>query len=136
MSWYLPGVPSVTSTAGTATNPTTAVILAQITSTGPSSNGGLNSSMVQQTQIAGYFYLGTSTQATEWWIEHCLSTGTGSTALRGNGFQGRTVVVTASGQTSQFVQRFDLTKGDFVRVRIAAAFTGTANAKIQAEVIS
>lgn len=136
MSWYLPGVSAVNSTAGTATNPTTATIVAQVTSTGPSSNGGLNSSRVAMQQVAAYFYLGTSTQATEWWIEHCLSTGTGSTALRGNGFQGRTVVVTASGQSSQFVQKFDLVRGDFLRVRIAAAFTGTANAKIQAEPIA
>jgi hypothetical protein len=135
MSWYLPGALAVNSTAGTANNPTTSAILAQITSTGPSSNGGLNSSLVALTQCVGYFYLGTSTQATEWWVEHCLSTGTGSTALRG-GLQGRTVILTASGQTSQFVQKFDLVKGDFVRVRVATAFTGTANAKIQAEVQS
>jgi len=136
MSWYLPGALAVNSTAGTATNPTTATILAQITSTGPSSNGGLNSSLAPLTQAALYLYLGTSTQATEWWVEHCLSTGTGSTALVGNGFQGRTVLVTASGQTSQFVKKYDLAKGEFVRVRIATAFTGTANAKIQAEVLA
>jgi hypothetical protein len=135
MSWYLPGVPAINSTAGTATNPTTATILAQISSTGPSSNGGLNSSRTAQVQACVYAYLGTSTQATEWWLEHCLSDGLGSTALRG-GLQGRTVLITASGQSSQFVQKFDLFKGDFVRVRIAAAFTGTASAKLQAEVIS
>ena len=136
MSFYVPGVSAVNSTAGTATNPTTATIIAQVTSTGPATNGGLNSSLVAMTQVAAYFWLGTSTQATEWWIEHALSTGLGSTGLRGNGFQGRTVVITASGQTSQFVKRFDLQKGDFIRVRIATGFTGTANGAIQAEPIA
>jgi len=128
MSWYLPGAPAVNSTAGTATNPTTSVLLAQITSSGASTAGGMNSSLVPLTQICAYFYLGTSTQATTWWLEHCLSTGLGSTAIKD-----RTVVITASGQTSQFVKKYDLAKGDLVRVRVATGFTGTADAKIQAE---
>lgn len=131
MSWYLPGALAVNSTAGTATNPTTGTIVAEIRSSGASTAGGLNSSMVPLTQACVYAYLGTSTQATTWWLEHCLSTGLGSTAIRD-----RTVLITASGQTSQFVKKYDLQKGDRVRVRVASAFTGTADAKLQAEVLA
>lgn len=135
MSWYLPGVSAVNSTAGTATNPTTSVIAALVHSTGPSTRAGLLSSGLNgMQQAAAYFYLGGSTTI-EWWIEHCLSTGLGSTALR-NGIQGRTVVYTGTGLTSQFVQKFDLVRGDFIRVRVGAGVTAAASAKIQAEPIA
>jgi hypothetical protein len=137
MSWYLPGVSAVNSTAGAATNPTTATIIAQVgPSTGAVSSGCFNqSSKNAMIQVAAYFYLGGSTTL-EWWIEHCLSTGLGSTALRGNASQGRTIVYTGTGLTSQFVQKFDLVRGDFIRLRVGAGVTASAAGKIQAEPIA
>ena len=132
MSWFLPGVEPVHSTAATATNPTTTTILAELTSTGASSLAGFNMQErdgPHQVQINAY--LGTSTQATAWWVEHVLSTGLGSTAIKN-----RKVLITPSGATSQFVLKYDLAVGDRVRVRVAAAFTGTADAYLSGEVIS
>lgn len=130
MSWFLPGVPAVNSTAGTATNPDTTTIIAYVSSTGASSRAGLQSSYTAKVQAAVYFYLGASTLA-EWWAEHCLSTGLGSTAI-----VERSVFYTQSRQTSQFVKKYDLAKGEFVRVRLGAAITADASGKIQAEVIA
>lgn len=130
MSWHLPGVPAVNSTEGTATNPDTTTILALVSSTGVSSAAGLFSSRVPRVQATVFAYLGASTLA-EWWLEHCLSTGLGSTAVID-----RTVLYTASRQTSQFVKKYDLVRGEFVRVRLGAALTADASAKLQAEPIA
>ena len=128
MSYFLPGVASVNSISTAAVDPSTDTILAVVTSTGVSTAGGL--SLGYAADVAAYFYLGTSTQATEWWVEHCLSTGLGSTAIKD-----RTVFHTSSGNTHQYVKRYTFAVGDLLRVRIAAAFTGRADAKIQVEVI-
>lgn len=132
MSWFLPGTPSVKSTAATATNPTTATIIAELTSTGHSTSAGFgmqSGDAPKQVQVSAF--LGTSTQATAWWLEHVLSTGIGSTAIKS-----RRVLITPSGATSQFVVKYDLVLGDRIRVRVSAAFTGSADGYLDGEVIS
>jgi hypothetical protein len=128
MSYFLPGARTVSSTDTTATNPTTTTIICYVTSTGASTAGGLG--MEYESDVLVNAYLGTSTQATVWWVDHALSSGLGSTAIKD-----QTRLVTASGQTSQFQLRYRLAKGDLIRVRVSAAFTGTADAKLKVEVI-
>jgi hypothetical protein len=119
--------PPITSTQGEATNPTTSVLLAELTGLGGELNG------------AGSLYearllMGASTLAT-FWVEQCHSTGLGSTALReGDAYLGRRVLY-GTIQSAQYVLRFRALSGDRLRVRLQAAITGTAAATLQVEVV-
>ena len=122
MRFFTSGNPPVWSTYATATSPSTTTIVAELDSSNfLSTRGG---------QFAVYAYLGASTNAT-WWVEQCLSTGLGSTAIRQ-----RVVLGTASFQHSQFVLKFDLESGDRVRVRVGSTFTGAADATLMMESIA
>ena len=61
-------------------------------------------------------------------LEHCLSTGLGSTAIRD-----LTVVYTPSNQSPQYVTTVYIEPGDRLRVRVENSITGNASAKIMAE---
>ncbi len=124
MSFYVPGAKSVTSTQTSASNPTTATIIASL----PSSRF---THTTRTADVAAWVYLGADTSAW-WWIEHCVSSGLGSTAIS-NAVRVRTV----TGGSGQFCVRFPLAAPtDFIRVRLGSTFTGTADATIQGEEIS
>ena len=119
MAILAPHNPQIWSTQTTATNPSTTTIIAEVESSVMLSSRGGN--------VNCYAYLGASTAAS-WWIEQCLSTGLGSTAIRK-----QVIVATATGQTSQFLFKFTLEDNDRIRVRLGSTFTGTADASLAVE---
>ena len=131
MAFFAPGNPPRTSTQGTFTNPSTSDLLAEISSLGGETN---RPDVLYEARII----IGASTLCTAV-IEHCLSTGLGSTALQTDGLKGqlgaRTIYATVN-QSAQYVLRFRGTTGDRVRVRLTAAITGTAAATLQIEALA
>lgn len=124
MSFFVPGNPPITSTAASQTNPSTAVLLAELDST------ALHTATAGRTRLHQVnLWCGGSTTL-EWWFEHCTSTGLGSSAITE-----RQVFRTAANQTSQFVRKVSLSNNERLRVRISAALTGSAEAKLQAEAL-
>lgn len=122
--WYDWGNPPINSSALSATDPSTATLIAEIDST---------QFDAQSSRTTGYrvtWIVGASTTA-QFQLEHALSTGLGSTALRD-----RVTVFTASNQSGQFVTTVKREAGDRLRVRVAVALTATVNAKISAEALS
>ncbi len=123
--FYGSGNPPITSTQGEATNPTTSALLAEVTGLGGEANG------------AGKCYVarvivGCSTLASVW-LEQCLSSGLGSTALQeGGAFLGRRILY-GTIQSAQYVVRFRAAPGDRIRLRPAAGISGTVAATIQVE---
>lgn len=116
--------PPVNSTAGQATDPSTSDIVAELDST--------QLHTVNHTQLYDVkVWLGCSTVG-DFVLEHCLSTGLGSTAIRETTF-----LRVSPNLTPQYVKRFSLERGDRIRVRVATAITGsqTAEAKLSAEAL-
>jgi len=120
MAFFVTGNPPLTSTQTTATDPSTTTLVAE-----------LDSTTLITTQRGGIYLLnwwpGASTNAV-WWLEHCLSTGLGSTAIRE-----RQIIRTVTNQHAQYVRKFVLEANDRIRVRVGSTFTGDADVKLQAE---
>lgn len=120
MAWFVTGDPPVLSTAGTATNPSTTTIIAELDSTQLLT---INRGGIYQFNL----WVGSDTAAV-WWAEHCVSTGLGSSAITK-----RTILRTASGQHSQFVLRHKLEQNDRFRVRVGSTSQMAADVTIGAE---
>lgn len=123
MSFFTPGTPSVSSTQGLATNPSTSVLIAEIDSTQLAivSAGGSNYQVT--------WLVGGSTIVT-WQLEQCLSTGLDMSTA------GRDLIYAWSplNQTAQYVTKHRLEKGDRLRVRVNASLAAAVvAAKIIAE---
>ena len=115
-------LPIYSTTAASQADPSTATIVGEIIL-----------STAVYTQPDNYecrFGLGASTSAI-WQIEHCVSSGLGSTAITK-----QIVVFTGSNQTSEFVYTFRVSPGERMRARLASTFTGTAAAVIQMEALT
>lgn len=126
--FYAPGNPPVTSTQGEATNPTSTVLLAQVTGLGGEGNSG---GKLYEARVI----VGASTTAQTFYVEQCLSTGLGSTALRtGGAYLGQRVIY-GTVQSAQYMVRFRAEAGDLVRVRLSTSLTGTAAATLQVEAL-
>jgi hypothetical protein len=111
------GNPPIQSTQAASSDPSTSTLIAELNS----SNG-----------LIGGLYevrwaVGASTGAL-FRLEHALSTGLGSTAIRD-----QAMVFTGSNQTSEFVFNYKLEAGDRLRVLTNSSFTGSVAAKISAE---
>jgi len=129
MSFYAPGNPPRTSTQAAATNPSTAVLLAEILNLGGEANRG---PVLHEARIV----IGCSTSS-QYWVEQCLSSGLGSTALSTcGGALGRVHIFATVNQSAQYVLRFVGTSGDRLRVRPAVAITGDAAVTLQVEVMA
>lgn len=76
------------------------------------------------------YVVGGSTGAI-WRLEHALSTGLGSTAIRH-----QTVVFTGSNQSAEYVLTYAAESGDRFRVVPLSSFTGTFACDIQAEILA
>lgn len=132
MALYEWGGPAVSSTgAGTAANPSTATLVAEIDSTqlrvltGSSVAGGVGAHGVPVRLTA---ILGGSTIC-DWRIEQVLSTGLDmSTAGRLS-----VPLLTPTGQSGQYVVSLMLEAGDRIRARLNSSITGTANAFLQVD---
>ena len=125
--FYASGNPPITSTQGEATNPTTSVLLAEVTGLGGETKGA-------GTLYEARVLVGASTLAT-FWVEQCLSTGLGSTALQeGGAFLGRRVLY-GTIQSAQYMLRFRAVSGDRLRVRVGTGLTGVAAATLQVEAV-
>ena len=125
--FYGAGNPPITSTQGEQTNPTTSALLAEVTGLGGETNG--NGTLYEARVIVG-----ASTLAT-FWVEQCLSSGLGSSALQGGGaFLGRRVLY-GTIQSAQYMVRFRAASGDRLRVRLGTALTGVAAATLQVEAV-
>lgn len=122
MSWRNWGNVPQFSTTPTATDPSTATIVSEIiTSTGP---------------VAAEIYevrwgVGANSTSVVWLLEHCTSSGLGSTAI-----VQQNVVMTGTNQTSEFVFTFRVTPGDRFRTRVLSTFTGIAASWIQIEAVT
>lgn len=123
MSFYAIGNLPITSTQALAANPTTGTLLAEIE--------GLQEQVYEARIIAG------GSTLAELWIEQCLSTGLGSTALRTSavaGHLGRRVVFTPTQQSAQFIVRFRAETSDRIRARVGAGISaGSYAVMIQLE---
>lgn len=123
MSWRDWGNQAIKSTElSVVGNPSSSALLAEIDSTQfgstswPASKEYLVSWVVGASSLASFR------------LEHCLSTGLGSTAIRD-----RTVIFSPVGQSGQYVMNYTIEPGDRLRVRVDSTFTGNAFAKITAE---
>jgi hypothetical protein len=76
------------------------------------------------------FCPGASTIA-NWKLQHVLSTGLGSTAIRNEKY-----VFTGTNQSAEFVFLYKAEAGDLFRVVTSTSFSGTYGVHIQAEVVS
>lgn len=124
MAFYLPGNTPINSTTLPQTDPSTAVLLAELDST----NFQLATRSPDARTYAVSAYLGGSTGA-YWVVESATSTALSASVDR---FFFRT----ASGQTSQFIVKFRLTAPtDRIRVRHMSTVTGLFDAKLSAEEI-
>jgi hypothetical protein len=128
MALYEWGGPAISSTgAGTAANPSTATLVAEIDSTqlqvltGSSIVGAGHAVHARLTAILG------GSTICDWRIEQALSTSLDvSTSAR--------LVVpiqTPTGQSGQYVVSLTLEPGDRVRARLNSSLTGTVNAFLQ-----
>lgn len=126
--FYASGNPPITSTQGEATNPTTSALLAEVTGLGGESKGA-------GTLYEARVIVGCSTLAT-FWLEQCVSSGLGSSALQeGGAFLGRRILY-GTIQSAQYMVRFRAASGDRLRLRAAATIAGTVAATIQVEAMA
>ena len=125
--FYKHGNPPLNSTQAQATNPTTSVLLAEVVLAGETNSDA----QLYEARVI----IGCSTTTQEFWVEQCLSTGLGSTALRTGAYELGRMVLYGTVQSAQYMVRFKGTAGDRVRVRLSAALTGTAAAKVQVEAV-
>lgn len=112
----------IKSTTVSATDPSTSTLIAEIDST---QFGQVS------TRALGYrvFWRAGASTGGIFLLEHALSTGLGSTAVRNV-----SMVFTGANQTAQFLDTYQIEPGDRLRVRSAAAgLTGTFSAQISAE---
>lgn len=122
--------PFLSTTAGTANDPSTATLCAQ-----------LILPAVGDTSVQDYyevrFGLGASTGVL-WRLDTALSSGLGSTALRNNswGTPQRVNVFTGSNLSGEFVITLRAAPGDRFRAYLESSITGTAAAWIQAEALT
>jgi hypothetical protein len=129
-------VPLFSTTAATATDPSTATLAAELIIPAP---GGPASTAIGSIYEVRYI-VGASTGAL-WRLECALSSGLGSTAIRltdndsSNAFQ-RSIVFTGSNQTSEFVLIHKAFPNDRFRIVPMSSFSGTAAASIEAEALS
>lgn len=131
MSFFTLGTPTISSTSGLATNPSTSTIIAEIDSTQLArhivQDGGAN---FQVTWIVGG-----ATNAV-WQLEQCLSTGLdiSTSASTGSDANALTFAYTPTNQSAQYITKHRLIRGDRLRVRVNAAIgAGVVGAKILAE---
>lgn len=120
MAFFVPGDGPINSTQGTATDPSTSALIAQLDSTQlySSNRGGIyHVSAWPGGSTNGVFVL-----------EHVTSTGLTSTSI----VESHTLR-TFAGVTPQYVRKFQLEKGHFLRVRMSTTFTGDFECKLQAE---
>ncbi len=120
--WRDWGNRSINSTSGVAGNPSTSTLLAELDST---RLGTVDFRTGKNFQVS--WIVGASTIAT-YRLEHCLSTGLGSTAIRDV-----TLVQVPANQSGQYMLSYKLEPNDRLRVRANAGFTGNGVAKIAAE---
>ncbi len=120
------GIRPIASTAASASNPTTATLVAEVDATAINAaiTAGIGSLPCQVNWVVGC----SASTTGQFLLEHCLSTGLGSTAI-----YDQTLVFTPAGQSGQFNRRYLVTNGDLFRVRMASTVTGTVSAKIQVE---
>ena len=122
MAYFEPGnVPIVSTGAGFTSDPSTATLLAEIDST------QLASILPTGQPFQVTAVIGASTNA-QWRIEQCLSTGTGSTAVRD-----LVTILTPTAMSGQYTWKWQLQPGDRIRARVNSSFTATASAKLFAE---
>lgn len=120
MSFFTPGSKAIASTAAPAANPSTTTLVAEVDST--------QLQDVHQQNVQVSWLVGCST-ATTYRLEHCLSTGLGSTAVRDVSY-----VLVPKDQTGQYMTKHYVTEGDRFRVRVDAALaSANAAAKIIVE---
>jgi hypothetical protein len=127
MAYYALGNPSVSSTgAAFVADPSTATLVAELDSTRLGTAHFLNgqSKDFRITSVVG----GNASTNVQWLIEHTLSTGLGSTAIR-NQFG----VFTPAGQSAQYVWQWRAEKDSRFRVRVNSSVAGTVAANLQAE---
>jgi len=119
--FHIYGNKPIKSTQATATDPSTATLIAEIDST--------QFAQVSPREVLYrvFWRVGASTGAI-YRLEHCSSTGLGSTAILDV-----QTVFTGSNQTSQFVSGYMINPGDRLRVRVGSSFTAAAAASIEAE---
>lgn len=120
MAYFVTGDPPVFSTATTATNPSTTTLLAELDSTQLLT---INRGGIYHVNV----WMGSDTNVLLH-LEHVLSTGIGSTAIRD-----RVELRSAGTQTSQFQIRFKLEQNDRIRVRPSSAVTGDVDVTLSAE---
>ena len=122
MAYFESGnIPIVSTGAGLTTDPSTATLLAEIDST------QLASILPAGQPFQVTAVIGASTNA-QWRIEQCLSTGTGSTAIRD-----LVTILTPTAMSGQYTWKWQLQPGDRIRARVNSSFTATASAKLFAE---
>jgi len=125
MAWRDWGNQPIKSTNHSDTNASTSELIAEIDSTrlaGALAAGSQVPYMV--TWVVGC----NASTTVGFALEHVLSTGLGSTAVRN-----ATYVFTPAGQTAQFVMPYLLQNGDRLRVRTPDSVTGVISAEIIAE---
>lgn len=123
------GTRPIASTAASAANPSTDTLVAEVDSTAINIavTAGIGKLPCQVNWIVGC----QASTTGQFLLEHCLSTGLGSTAIRD-----QTLVFTPAGQSGQYNRRYLVTNGDRFRVRVLSSVTGTVAAKIQVEPLS
>ena len=111
---------TVASTTANGADPSTATICAEISGIGANEN-------VEVRYIAG------GATGTIWLLEHCTSSGLGSTAI-----SHQTRVFTGSNQSAEYVlaYRTGNTAGARFRIRNASTFTGAYGCDIQAVIFA
>lgn len=120
MSFFTPGSKAIASTAAPASNPSTSALIAEVDST--------QLLDVKQQNVQVSWIVGCST-ANTLQLEHCLSTGLGSTAIRDV-----TYVLVPKDQSGQYMTKHYVTAGDRFRVRTNVALaSANAMAKILVE---
>ena len=127
MSYYGVGNRSVNSAEGSSfsiiTNPTSATLLAEIDLNGTNASVRAGGEAWQVSWICG-----AQTTMAAFILEHCLSTGLGSTGRRG-----LVPVTVSSNQSAQFITKHNVEPGDRFRIRVASTFTGNVLCAIIAE---
>ena len=125
MSFFGWGNRTSYSTASTGvSNASSAALLAEI---------DINGTLVGSAVSGGAPYqvtwiVGCQTTLATFRLDHALSTGLGSTAIRN-----RTLVMVSSGQSAQFITRHTVESGDRFRVLVDSTVTALTSAKIGVE---
>lgn len=111
------GNPPISSTQGSGSDPSTSTIIAEIAS-------------LENRLYEVRWAVGASTGGF-WRLEHALSTGLASTAIRQQAF-----VFTGSNITSEFIFAYKAESGDRFRILAQSSFTGSYAGKISAEALT